>query len=301
VSHKKCGQDFGLCYNPDFIAIGRIVHDFLNPGMVLIGQSDPAAGQKLQDIHERLVDNKPEFHRMSYHNAELAKITLNSFCTLKITFANTIAEICENMPGGDAREVLSAVGADSRVGEKYFRGGLAYSGPCFPRDNRAFYHAANRYKVKASLADITDLLNDYHRHLRVSNLLKNILKEKRVNEISFLGLTYKEDTCLIEGSAPFVTMANLARDGIKVTAYDPMGIPDAEKCLEIKENIQLVDSVPKCLEGQTVCFIGTPWNEFKLLKKDDFLFHMESDPVIIDAWDLYSFNDIEIVKLGKAR
>lgn len=299
ISGKRCGIDFGLCYNPDFIAIGNIIHDFLNPDMVLIGQSDPKSGLQLQKIHERLVNNNPEFHLMSYHNAELAKVALNSFCTMKITFANVIAEICENMPKGNAANVLGAIGADSRIGKKYFKGALAYSGPCFPRDNQAFFHTAERYNVKATLAETTDMLNDYYKHYRLSKLLNKALEKKKVKKVAFLGLTYKEDTTLVEEAAPVAAMQNLAKQDIEVTAYDPMGMPEAEKVLNgDKKNIRFAETVSDCLRGQSVCFVGTPWDEFKLIKKHDFLFHMVSDPLIIDAWDLYDFDGIDIIKIG---
>lgn len=130
ISGKKMGEDFGLAYNPEFIALGRIVMDFLNPDMVLVGESDEKTGSFLESIHNRLTDNDAEVYRMNFYNAELSKISLNAFCTLKITFANTIAEICEKLPGGDSEKVLKAIGSDSRIGTKYFRGGLGFAGPC---------------------------------------------------------------------------------------------------------------------------------------------------------------------------
>lgn len=133
-SGKVLGKDFGVIYNPDFIALGKIVYDFFNPSMILIGESDEKAGNIIEDIHMRLIDNETTIHRMNFYNAELAKISLNAYCTLKITFANVIAEICEKIPGGDSTKVLKAIGSDSRVGLKYFRGGLGYSGPCLLPD-----------------------------------------------------------------------------------------------------------------------------------------------------------------------
>ena len=133
-SGKKLGAEFGVVYNPDFIALGKIVHDFLNPDMILIGEYDKKSGDIIDDIHRRLIENSPTIHRMNFYNAELAKISLNAYCTLKITFANVIAEICEKLPGGDSELVLKAVGSDSRVGNKYFKGGLGYSGPCLLPD-----------------------------------------------------------------------------------------------------------------------------------------------------------------------
>lgn len=301
-SGEKCGEDFGLCYNPDFIAIGKIVHDFLNPDMVLIGQSDPEAGEILQGIHEKLTKNKPEFHRMSYRNAELSKITLNSFCTLKITFANVIAEICEGMPTGNAAHVLQAVGADSRVGKKYFKGGLAYGGPCFPRDNRAFAHAAKRAGVEASLAKVTDDINERMKHSRMNNLIKAVMKEKGAKSISVLGITYKEDTFLVEESAALSVVEDLASQGYVVKIHDPWGVPEARKVLHYG-NIAFSSDIENCLSGTSVCFVGAPWSSYKELTKEYFIKNMDQDPVIIDSWDLYDFrgDDLSCIKLGRCR
>ena len=183
TSGKICAKDFGLCYNPDFIALGSVVRDFLNPDMILIGESDKKAGDALENIHKNLINNKPNIHRMSFYNAELTKIALNSYCTLKITFANTLAEICENMPGGNVDHVTDALGDDSRIGRKYLKGGLSYGGPCFPRDNRAFAKSAEKFGCNTPLAVRTDQINDYHRNERIPNKLLTILKKYKTNEL----------------------------------------------------------------------------------------------------------------------
>lgn len=130
VSGKKCGRDFGMVYNPDFIALGQVVRDLLNPDMIIIGQSDDTAGEMIEELHKELVLNEPKIFRTNFYNAELTKISVNHFLTLKIGYANTIAEICQNMPMGDAEVVLNAVGADTRIGKKYLRAGLVPMGPC---------------------------------------------------------------------------------------------------------------------------------------------------------------------------
>jgi len=198
TSGKKCSEHFGVCYNPDFIALGSVVRNFLNPDMVLIGESDEEAGSIVAHIHEHLVDNKPNIHRMNFCNAELAKIALNSYCTLKITFANILAEICEEMDGGDVDIVCDAIGDDIRVGRKYLKGGLSYGGPCFPRDNRAFAFSASKFGVTNSLAGKTDEINDYHKSKRIPEKIMGIMREKKTDELAVLGLTYKKDTTLVE-------------------------------------------------------------------------------------------------------
>jgi UDPglucose 6-dehydrogenase len=302
ASGKKCGVDFGVCYNPDFIALGNIIHDFLNPDMVLIGQSDEKAGKMLESIHHRLVNVQPKVHRMNFHNAELSKIALNSYCTLKITFANVLAEICEHMPGGDVDAVTNAIGDDVRVGRKYIKGGLSYGGPCFPRDNRAFAYSANKFGTANVLAVKTDEINNYHSLIRIPRRLERIMKEKQINKIAVLGLTYKQDTTLVEESAVMNIIKSLSQKGIAVSAYDPAGIDEAKKELQDFDNISFFASVEECLKGKKLCLIGAPWQEFKKLDRDKFIAMMDKQPVIFDGCGIYNFNsdaELEYIRIGK--
>ena len=57
ISGKKCGEDFGLCYNPEFIALGSVIQDMSNPDMLLIGESDPRAGSILEDLYHGLPES----------------------------------------------------------------------------------------------------------------------------------------------------------------------------------------------------------------------------------------------------
>ncbi|MFC1784205.1 UDP-glucose dehydrogenase family protein [Candidatus Neomarinimicrobiota bacterium] len=302
TSGKKCSEDFGLCYNPDFIALGSVVRDFLNPDMILIGESDKKAGDTLENIHHNLIDNKPNVHRMNFYNAELTKIALNSYCTLKITFANTLAEICEKMPGGNVDHVTNALGDDSRIGRKYLKGGLSYGGPCFPRDNRAFAKAAEKFGCTTPLAVRTDQINDYHRNERIPNKLLALMKDNKTDNLSILGLTYKTDTQIVEESAAISIINTLVKEDVQITIYDPAGMNEAKKEITDLDKIQFANSAKECLTEAKVCFIATPWKEFSNLSKMDFLDTMSDNPTIVDGWNMFSFdndNDIKYVRIGR--
>lgn len=302
TSGKVCNVDFGVCYNPDFIALGTVVRDFLNPDMVLIGQSDSKAGNALCKIHEHLVDNKPSINKMSIENAELTKIALNSFCTLKITFANVIADICEKLPQGDADAVTTALGFDSRIGKKYLKGGLSYGGPCFPRDNKAFAWTASKLGVSQTLALKTDEINNFHRDTRIPEKLFQLLKEKNARHIAVLGLTYKADTTLVEESAAISVIKRLSHENIEISVYDPAGMPDGRKALKDLKNVQFKENARDCIKGADLCFIASPWKEFATITKAEFKTLMAT-PLIFDAWnllDLASEKDIEYQQIGKA-
>lgn len=155
-SGKVCGKDFGLCYSPEFIALGSIIHDFLNPDFTLVGEFDERAGSNLEACYAEIMENNAPCKRMSMENAELAKVSLNAFITTKITFANMLADLCERIPGGDVDIVTDALGSDERIGHKYLKGALGYGGPCFPRDNVALGFIARALGSKANLAETTD-------------------------------------------------------------------------------------------------------------------------------------------------
>ena len=118
ASGKRLGPDFGLCYGPEFIALGSVVRDFLNPDFVLIGESDSRAGEQLEAIYQHVCENSPTAARMNFVNAELAKLSVNAYVTTKISFANMLARICERLPGSDVDVVTRALGLDTRIGGK---------------------------------------------------------------------------------------------------------------------------------------------------------------------------------------
>ncbi len=141
ASGRIVGKDLGLCYNPEFIALGSVIRDMLLPDAILIGESDTRAGDLLESIYRTSCENNPPVQRMNFVNAELTKISVNTFVTTKISYANMLADICDRLPGADVDVVTNAVGMDSRIGRKYLKGALGYGGPCFPRDNVAFGHS----------------------------------------------------------------------------------------------------------------------------------------------------------------
>src|SRR3546814_799235 len=109
----------------------------------------------LESVYRGSTESTPEFHRMNLVNAELCKISVNTFVTTKISYANMIADMCDHLPGADAHVVTRAVGADSRIGRKYLKPAIGYGGPCFPRDNKAFAALGRKLGVNCELAEAT--------------------------------------------------------------------------------------------------------------------------------------------------
>ena len=115
ASGKRCGQDFGLCYSPEFIALGTVIRDFYYPDFLLIGESDLRAGDLLSDVYARTCKNSPTIARMNFINAEITKLAVNTYITTKISYANMLARLCEKLPEADVSVVTYALGLDSRT------------------------------------------------------------------------------------------------------------------------------------------------------------------------------------------
>ena len=285
VSGKRCGRDFGLCYSPEFIALGSVIRDFTNPDVILIGESDPKSGELLSETYQTVCENNPPMVRTNINSAELVKISLNAFITMKISFANTLAELCERIPGGDAEAVSRVLGFDSRIGRKYLLGALAYGGPCFPRDNKAFAHFAKGIGCKARLAEATDEENR-HQNRRIVELVKQKLGRLEDKNVAILGLTYKPDTDVIEESAAVKIAGALLQGGAKLSLYDPAGMENAKRVLGEKDT-RYADTVKECLQDADFCILATPWSEFKSLRPQAFTANMRQ-PVLLDCWRLFN-------------
>jgi UDPglucose 6-dehydrogenase len=277
-SGKVCGRDFGLCYSPEFVALGSVIRDFLNPDFLLIGEFDARAGEHLEACYKEIVANGAPARRMSLENAELTKISVNAYVTTKITFANVLAELCQRIPGGDVDVVAGALGMDSRIGNKYLKGGLGYGGPCFPRDNVALGFMANALGVPADLSLTTDRLN---RSLsdRVADLFRTHIGKETT--VAVLGLSYKPHSHVIEESAALALMRSCLQHGIRVIGYDPLAGETANA--DLKGRAVVLDSVADCLKQADVVLVATPDPEFAALTARDFT--DGSRPiVVIDFW-----------------
>jgi len=281
-SGKACGADFGLCYNPEFIALGSVIRDMLNPDMILIGESDKRSGDILDSLYSALCESSPSIKRMNFVNAELTKLSVNTYVTTKISYANMLAQVCETLPGADVDVVTSAIGCDMRIGKKYLKGALGYGGPCFPRDNVAFSALARANGAPALLAEATDQLN----RQQVPRLAKLILSRlPQGGTVGILGLSYKPDTEVIEESQGLALAKELLSTGVRVVVYDPAAMDNARR--QLTGSVTFARSTAECAGLADVLAITTPWPEFAMLSASH-LKRGPSKPVVLDCWRVVS-------------
>jgi UDPglucose 6-dehydrogenase len=297
ASGRLVGETLGLGYSPEFIALGNVISDMLEPDMVLIGESDRRAGDVLERLYTGVSDNDPPVRRMSLVNAELTKIAVNTYVTMKISYANMLADICERLPGADVDTVTDALGLDTRIGRKYLRGAVAYGGPCFPRDNKAFAVLGRDIGAEPLLPEATDATN-VGQTARLARIVQSRLNGG--NAVGILGLAYKPDTGVVDESAGLALARLLGEAGYEIYVYDPVATDAAVRALG--DAAHACASAGEVLARADVTVITTPWPEFAdvpaAARARD-----HRPAVLIDCWgilpDANADARVEVVRLGR--
>ena len=204
-----------VAYNPEFIAQGDIINGQQNPDIVLVGESDAETGNITEEINRSILTNNAKICRMNLMEAEITKIALNCFCTIKISYANMIGDLAQKVHV-NPDIILNAIGQDSRIGGKYLKYGDGFGGPCFPRDNRALNIFANENKVVLKLSEVVDDANSLHLDYQIEEITKDL----EDNKYTIASVTYKKGTDIIEESQRLKRAVLLAQKGIKVTIKD---------------------------------------------------------------------------------
>lgn len=181
-----------LNYNPEFIAQGNIIYGMENPDIVLIGCENENIGNIIKNIYKNVVLNEPRYCLMTPLEAEITKISINGFITMKITYANMIGDLCSNL-NCNKNTVLNSIGGDTRIGNKYFKAGLSYGGPCFPRDTLALNMVLENNSIKTNIINSVDKYNDQH----IIEEADKIYQQHIINNnltIKFTNICYKENS-----------------------------------------------------------------------------------------------------------
>jgi UDPglucose 6-dehydrogenase len=258
----KCGSEFSVCYNPEFIALGNVVNGLLEPDLVLIGESDPASGAALEELYRTYTRSKCRIVRMSIISAELTKISVNSYITMKISFTNQLRMIAEQFPKANISAILDAIGTDTRIGQKYLRAGLSFGGPCFPRDNRLLAYTAREAGLQAPLAEASDQVNE----LTKSNLLQKVVSLVPAGAtVLVLGMSYKPDTYITEESAGLHLAQNLKRQGYRVLVHDFAANAENSPALLEFEFLNDLNDLSK-RQDVDLAAVCCPWPQYRGVK-----------------------------------
>ena len=276
TSGRRLNRGFAVCYDPDFVALGSVMHDFANPEVVVIGESSPEAGQRVAALHARIVQSRPAMSRMSIVSAEVAKVSLNAFITLKIAFANTVGNLCEAIPGADVDQIARAIGADRRISPHYFKGGLPFGGTCFPRDTHAFRAVCEEHGEDSSLMGAVAASNEWQ-HARLAATALSLAGPGA--RVAVLGLAFKGGTPVIEASAGARLAQALVQAGRAVTVYDRLAPIETQQALA--DGVHVARTAEEAMSGASVVVVTLTEPEY--LKAVDS-WRPGAPATVLDCW-----------------
>jgi UDPglucose 6-dehydrogenase len=273
-------EHVGYVSNPEFLAEGTAVRDFLEPDRIVIGSSDDSDGDRVEALHAEV--HAPVV-RTDVASAEMIKLAANAFLGARISFINEIANVCE-LVGADVEEVARGMGLDKRIGTRYLRAGIGFGGSCFPKDISFLKLLAGNSGYHFQLLNAVIEVNELQKRRLVSKLQKH-LGSLRGKRITLLGLAFKPNTDDLREAPSIVLASRLLAEGADVRAWDP--VADASGVLS---GITFCDSVLDAVRGADAAVIVTEWDELRDLPRSEVREAMRN-PLIVDGRNLLDPKD----------
>jgi len=291
-SSKKSDSDFGLCMNPEFLREGNAVEDMLSPHLIVIGTNDERTKKNMHEFYKSLYPEKlPKILDTNIINSEIIKLANNSFLATKISFINTIANICNQIEGADVEVIAKAIGFDPRIGPLFLRAGPGYGGSCFPKDVSGFLNFSNSLGYHPLLLESTQKVNEDQPNI-IMNMIEKKIKNFEDKTISILGLAFKKNTDDIRDSVATKIVNSLLEKKAVVKVHDPMAIENFKK--KIGDKIIYCDNPIDCLKSSDCCIVLTEWDVYRQLSANDFKKNMKS-PCIIDARRIFNPKEMHTI------
>lgn len=277
TKNLKEDLNFGISYNPHFIALGNVINNLENPDFVLMGSSSKKSYDTLKKIYSRIYPLK-KIKKLNLLEAEVTKIAINSYVTMKISFSNIISQIADNANSFNSTEVLNSIGLDKRIGNAYLKVGSAFSGPCFPRDNKAFINYLKKSNINFGLQNSTVKINleQTSRYIRILNNFKNIYKKNP--KVGILGISYKSDSDLFIDSQSCEFVNFLLSEKYSVYYYDEYCNSNLVK--KYFKKISHAKNIESLIKLTDIIFVF--YKDKKISKKIN---KMNTKKIIIDIWD----------------
>jgi len=277
-SGKKCGQDFTVCYNPEFMREGSAVADFLNPPYTILGASD---AHHLAPLRELYKNTPGTLYETTIPVAEMVKYFSNCYHALKVGFANEMGTMCKHL-GVDAHAVTKIFTSDTKlnISPAYLSPGFAFGGSCLPKDLRAITYKAKELDLKLPLLESLMPSNAEH----VDRAVKMVMSTGK-KKIAQLGLSFKAGTDDLRESPQVQLIKRLLGEGLEVKVWDEdvsMGRLAGANRQYIEEVIPHIGSVLCAdLEGvlrtAEVVILGN-----KSASKDQLAKYLRPEQIVID-------------------
>lgn len=253
---KFCKENvpFDVACNPEFLREGQAVYDARKPNRIVIGAKSEKARGLLKKLYEPF---DAPLILCDIKTAELIKHASNAFLSLKISYINAIAQVCDRV-GADVAKVAEGMGLDPRIGRSFLNAGVGYGGFCFPKDLQAFVHIAEKAGYDFKLLKCVEEINNFQRQHLVDKMKKSLwVLDGKI--IGILGLSFKPDTDDMRFAPSVEIIGKLQSEGARVCAYDPVSEHEAKKILS---GVKFCSNVYEAAKDAEALVLLTEWKEF---------------------------------------
>ena len=242
--------------NPEFLAQGTALEDFLAPSRVVIGTFENPNPAALKVVTDVLGTDICPVLVVSVVEADLIKNGANAYLALKISYANELAVLCEEL-GADVLQVIEGIGLDPRLGKKYMQPGFGFGGSCLPKDLRSITNVGRDLGLEMHVTSAASEANEAHQRRFARRILSALPSGCR--RVAMLGLAFKAGTDDVRSSPALRVAELMIARGVEVVGYDPFAAQNAALALP---GLQLAATAADALAGAGVAVIGTEWPEF---------------------------------------
>ena len=273
-----------VCSNPEFLKEGAAVDDFMKPDRVVVGVDSEYAKQVLSEIYEPFVRTGNPIIFMDVASAEITKYAANAMLATRISFMNTIANLCSAV-GADVDMVRKGVGTDSRIGSAFLFAGCGYGGSCFPKDVQALVRTLREYKIDGGILEAVERVNAQQKQDMLNRVFQRFGQSLQGRTFAVWGLSFKPETDDMRDAPSLVLVKGLVDAGATVRVHDPEAMAVART--HFGDSVEYADNNYDTLPGADALIILTEWKPYR---RPDFdrVRSLLARPVIIDGRNLFS-------------
>ncbi|MCF3940194.1 UDP-glucose dehydrogenase family protein [Gordonia tangerina] len=270
-----------IAWNPEFLREGFAVSDTLHPDRIVLGTFPSGRAEKItREIYASVIGQDIPFIVTDPPTAELVKSSANAFLATKISFINSIAEVCE-AAGADVTAIADAIGYDARIGRKFLNAGVGFGGGCLPKDIRAFMARAGELGAAEALSFLREVDNvNMRRRTRMVELTRKICGGSLLGaKIAVLGAAFKPESDDVRDSPALNVAGQIQLQGASVSVYDPKAIPNSRRLFP---TLDYAPTVAEACSQADVVLVLTEWKEFLEIDPTD-LSHVVRRRNIVDG------------------
>lgn len=264
--------------SPEFLREGNAIEDFLHPDRVVIGCSKSAPKTIMEELH---IGIKAPFLFTDITTAEMIKLSSNVFLANKISFINSVSDLCEAV-GANIDSVQKGLGLDKRIGSQYMKAGVGFGGSCLPKDTRSFASLLSKYGIKNQLIQAILDVNETHKNMAHKFAISRF---KNIDAVTagILGLSFKPGTDDVREAPSIYTLKKLLELGATIKAHDPFANDNAAKEIAPQYAPKFTDSVEKCAMGTNILFVMHTWSDLQEVNWKSIFDSMEKPKILFDA------------------